>query len=119
MNLRWWGFLATLIAITGAAGIVFIITQIYPSPPIQGVFLFLLFITVSAAAIVPAAYFNHRFAISTWRKRDPNRLLRQGIEAGLLTVILTYLQWIRALDWTITAVLFGVFILMEMFFVTR
>ena len=119
MNLRWWGFLATLVAVTGAAGIVFVLTQIYPSPPMQVLLLFLLFVTVSAAAIVPAAYFNHRFAMATWRKRDPHRLPRQGVEAGLLTVILAYLQWIRALDWTITAVLFGVFILMEMFFVTR
>jgi hypothetical protein len=34
-------------------------------------------------------------------------------------VILAYLQLIQALDWTIMAVLVGVFILMETFFITR
>ena len=96
MNLRWWKFLATLISITGAAGIQFTLTQLYPSLPTQGLLLFLLFITFAAAAIVPSAYLNHRFAAKNWRRKDSNRLLRQGFEVGLLMVILAYLQLNRA-----------------------
>ncbi|RME45622.1 MAG: hypothetical protein D6796_10190 [Caldilineae bacterium] len=119
MSLRWWGFLATLVAITGAASLQFVLTHLYPTTPAQVLLFVLLFITVAAATIPPAAYLNHRFAGRHWRRQDPRRLWRQAGEAGLLVVVLAYLQRLQALDWTMAAVLLGVFILMETFFLTR
>jgi hypothetical protein len=119
MSLRWWGFLATVITITGTAGLQFVLTQLYPTTVTQTLLFALLFITFAAASVPPSAYLNHRFASKNWRKRDSHRLLRQAFEVGSLMVILAYLQLIQALDWTIMAVLVGVFILMETFFITR
>lgn len=119
MSLRWWAFSTTVIAITGAMGLLFVLTQLYPSPTTKFLLYILLFITFGAGAIPVSAYLNYRFASRQWRQRDPKRLIRQGFEAGLLMVLLAYLQLLPALDWTIAAVLFGVFILMETFFLTR
>jgi len=70
--------------------------------------------------MVPVSiYLNQRFAAKTWPQKDPNRLLRHGLEMGILVVSLTYLLLIQALDWTIASVLTSVFILMETFFLTR
>ena len=119
MNLLLWGFLAAIVAITGALGLQFVFTQLQPTAAAKGLMFALLFITFAAVTIPPSAYFNHRFGAKNWRRRDPYRLLRHGFEAGLLVVLLAYLQLIRALDWTIAAVLAGVFIFMETFYLTR
>ena len=119
MNLRWWGFLSTIIAITGAAGLQFTLTQLYPSTPTRILLFVLLFITVAAVTIPLFAFLNYRFGEKNWQRKDSNRLLRQAAEVGLLAVFLAYLQLIQALDWMIAAVLSGVFFLMETFFLTR
>jgi len=119
VGLRWWIFSATTIAVTGAAGLLFVLTLLHPSPMTKPLLLILLFITYGAGAVPVSAYLNQRFANRKWFQQDPNRLVRHGVETGLLIVILAYLQLIRALDWTIAAVLAGVFILMETFFLTR
>lgn len=119
MNLRWWGFLSTMIAVTGAAGLQFTLTRLYPSTLTQILLFVLLFITSAAAALPLFAFLNFRFGEKNWRKKDSNRLLRQAAEVGLLAVFLAYLQLIQALDWMIAVVLSGVFILMETFFLTR
>jgi hypothetical protein len=46
-------------------------------------------------------------------------LIRQGAWVGILGILLAYLQLIKALNWTIVAVLVGVFLLIETFFLTR
>ena len=119
MSLRWWVFSTTVIAITGMTGLLFVLTQLYPTPIARVLFLALLFITFGAGSVPLSIYLNHRFAAKDWLRQDPNRLVRHGIESGLLVTILTYLYWILALDWTIAFVLIGVFILMETFFLTR
>ncbi len=119
MSLRWWGFLATIVVLTGLAGLQFTFTRLIPTP-VTEVWLFgLLFITFAAMAIPFSAYFNHRFASKTWRQQDPHRMLRHAGETGLFVVLTAYLQRIQVLDWMVLAVLLGVFILMETFFLTR
>lgn len=66
-----------------------------------------------------SAIFNHRFARAGWLERDKTRLIRQGTWVGFFTILVAYLQLLRALNWTIVAVLAGVFILIETFFLTR
>ncbi len=119
MNLRWWGFLGTMVAITGAVGLQFVLTQLYPSALTQILLLVLVFITFAAVTIPVAGYANHRFALKTWRQKDPARLLRQGGEAGLTAGLMAYLQLVHVLDWTIAAVLIGFFVLMETYFLAR
>ena len=119
-GLRWWAFSATVVAITGGVGLLFVLNQLYPTSLIvRLLFMALLFVTVGAAVIPFSIYFNQRFADKKWLKQDPNRLFRHSIEGGLMVVILAYLQLIRALDWTITLVLISVFVLMEIFYLTR
>jgi len=119
MSLRWWAFLTTIIAVTGAVGLLFVLTQLYPTPASKILFYALLFITFGAGIIPLSAYLNHRFAAKKWRQQDPARLIRHGFELGLLATILAYLQLISALDWAIAIVLIGVFSLTETFFLTR
>ncbi len=78
-----------------------------------------LFFGSGAATIPIAAYLSHRFAKPNWLERDKTRLIRQGAWVGFLSILLAYLQLIRALNWAIAAVLAGVFILIETFFITR
>ena len=112
---------ATMIAIAGFVGLIYVLTQIHPdsTPAAQGLLFFLIFITVGAGAIPISTYFNRRFATPRWAELDPNRLFRHGLEAGTLVTLLAYLQLIQTLDSTMIAVLIGVFILMETFFLTR
>jgi len=76
---------------------------------------------VALGLVLERAWFflrtNHPGRLS--RVSQMARLLRQGIWMGLFGVIVIYLQLIRALNWTITLVLACVFILIELFFLTR
>jgi hypothetical protein len=119
ISLRWWAFSTVVIAFTGAIGLAFVLTQLYPTPTTQWLFFVLLFITFGAGVIPFSAYLNYRFAARRWRTQDRYRLLRHGLESGLLVVIVVYLQFIQTLDWIVAAVLVGVFMLMETFFLTR
>ena len=119
IGLRWWSIYALIIAATGLASIYFLLTQLHPSPLSETLLAFLIFMSASAFLVPISAYFNHRFAAKTWRKRDQHRLSRQALEAGILALVLLYLQRLQTLDWAIFGVLFGVFILMETFFITR
>jgi hypothetical protein len=78
-----------------------------------------MFLGLSSVTIPVSAYLNHRFARRGWSERDKTRLIRQGAWVGLFGVLLAYLQLIRALNWTIAIVLAGVFVLIEVFFLTR
>ena len=112
---------ATIIAFVSFLGIIYVLTQIHPesTPAAQGLLFFLIFVTFGAGAIPVSAYINRRFAASRWAEVDPNRLFRQGAETGILITLIAYLQAIQTLDTTMAAVLIGVFILMETFFLTR
>ena len=121
MRLRWWAFSTILIALAGGSGLFFVLTQIHPdSTPAAQLLLFaLLFITFGAITVPISALLHHRFAAKSWRKKDPNRLLRHAGEVGILVVALAYLQRLQTLDWMVAIVLLGVFALMETFYLTR
>ena len=124
MRLRWWVLLSTLLALVSFFLLRYVVTHIWPNGDAvfagpQILFLLLMFVGLSAGTVPAAAYLNYRFAKLGWLERDKNRLLRQGTWVGSLGVVLAYLLLIRALNWTIAAVLVCVFILIEIFFLTR
>lgn len=117
-----WTLLATTaIMIAGGVGLFFVLARIHPdsSAGAKVLLLSLLFVTFGAGAVLISAYLNRRFATDRWSEYDPHRLLRHGLESGLLITLLAYLQMTQVLDTTMLAVLIGVFILMETFFLTR
>ena len=124
MRLRWWVFGPILLTLVGFLLLRYLITQVWPNADAvfagpQLLFLLLLFVTLGAASVPITAYLNYRFANPVWLERDKFRLLRQGAWVGVVGVVMAYLQLIRALNWTIAAVLICVFILIEVFFLTR
>lgn len=124
MRLRWWLLLSIGLAGGSFLLLYYLYTTIEPNPNVilagpQLLFLLLTFFALSASTVPVMAYMNYRFAEPGWINRDKTRLMRQGIWVGLFGVIVTYLQLIRALNWTITLVLACVFILIELFFLTR
>jgi len=124
MRLRWWVLYSITVIAFSFSGLYYIITHFWPDPDTifarpQLLFLTFVFFGIGAGTIPITAYLNHRFARPDWLKRDKARLLRQGVWGGFLGVLLAYLQWLRALNWTIVAVLVGVFVLIEIFFLTR
>jgi hypothetical protein len=124
MRPRWWVLLSIIVATLSFFGLYYIVTSLWPNPDTvlaqPQLFLFtFLFLGLSGITIPISAYFNHRFARPGWLERDKTRLIRQGVWVGFLGIVLAYLQVIRALNWTIAAVLLGVFILIETFFLTR
>ena len=102
----------------------YIVTRLWPEPESylarpQLFFFFFTFLTLGAGTVPITAYLNYRFAQADWVQRDKIRLLRQGSWVGLWGVILSYLQLIRALNWTIALISAGVLVLIEIFFLTR
>ncbi len=119
MRLRWWALLGWLVAAVGGVGLWLLATRVWPDPVTELAMLVLLVMTLGGATIPPAAYLNHRFARPGWAKHDPFRLLRQGTWVGLLAGLCGWLQKNHTFNWTIAAVVAGVFTLMEAFFLTR
>ncbi len=124
MRLRWWVLLSSLLAFVSFLLLRYVITHIWPNSESvfalpQVLVLLLMFVGLSSGAMPVTAYLNYRFATPGWIERDKNRLLRQGTWVGALGIVLAYLQLIRALNWTIAAVLICVFVLIEIFFLTR
>ena len=124
MRPRWWVLISLVVAILSYAGLFYVVINLWPNPdailnqPQLLLFTFLFF-GLGSVTIPVTAYLNHRFARPGWLERDKARLIRQGAWVGFLGILLAYLQLIRALNWTIAAVLAGVFILIETFFLTR
>jgi hypothetical protein len=124
MRPRWWVLLSIVVTGLSYSGLSYVVNNFWPNPDTiwtQAHLLLLtfLFFGLGSITIPISAYFNHRFARSGWLERDKARLIRQGAWVGFLGILLAYLQLIRALNWTIAAVLAGVFILIETFFITR
>lgn len=124
MRLRWWVLASVFLAGVSFFSLYYVYTHVEPNPNIifagpQLLFLLLTFLGVSAGTVPVTAYMNYRFARPGWFQRDKIRLFRQGSWFGLFTVLLAYLQLIRALNWTIALVLASVFILIEVFYLTR
>jgi hypothetical protein len=119
MRLRWWAILGLLLAGLSGATLWLMVINVWPAPMLELVALGLMAVTLGALAMPVSAYLNHRFARRGWQKQDPRRLLRQGAWVGLLAGLYGWLQKEGALNWTIAAVIAGVFALMEAFFLTR
>jgi hypothetical protein len=124
MRTRWWVLLSVNISFVSILALYYLINYVWPTPeeifarPQLLLFTFM-FLGLSSVTIPVSAYLNHRFARKDWSERDKTRLVRQGTWVGLFGVLLAYLQLIRALNWTIAIVLAGVFVLIEVFFLTR
>lgn len=124
MRPKWWVAISIVVAGISLVSLHYILNNLWPNPQTifakpQLLLLTFIFLILSAGAVPIAAFFNQRFAAEDWFKRDKTRLARQGAWVGLFGVILLYLQLLRALNWTIVLVLAGVFILIEIFFLTR
>jgi len=119
VRLRWWVVLGLLMAGLGGVGLWWIVTRVWPDPITELAVLGLLAVTLCGLTIPVATYLNHRFAQRGWQAQDPRRVLRQGAWVGLLGVLLGWLKKEGALNWTIAAVIAGVFALLEVFFLTR
>lgn len=110
MRLRWINFLATLVAITGLAGLYFVFNQLPPTASAQVLLLALIFVTATALAIPMVSYLNLRFADAQWQEKDPNRLWRQAIEIGSLLDLLVILQlehWLNGVTFAFVVMLFA------------
>jgi hypothetical protein len=116
--------ISILVDILSLSTLYHIVNHLWPNPDTifaqpQLLFFTFLFLALGAVTIPVTVYFNHRFARPGWLERDRTRLIRQGAWVGILGILLAYLQLIKALNWTIVAVLVGVFLLIETFFLTR
>jgi len=119
VRLGWWALIGMLLAGLAGSGLWLVVTGVWPDSATEVLAVVLLGVTVGSLTIPLAALLNQRFARRGWRKQDPRRLLRQGIWVGLLAALYAWLQKEGALNWTIAAVIAGVFALMEVFFLTR
>ncbi|HMQ55270.1 MAG TPA: hypothetical protein PKE64_01940 [Anaerolineae bacterium] len=124
VRLRWWVFLAILISMISFSLLYYLLTYVWPNPNTvfaapQLLFFGVVFVGLSTAAVPVAAYLNHRFSKPERLQRDKTRLLRQSSWVGLIGALLAYLQLVRALNWAIAVVLVGIFVFIEMFFLTR
>ncbi len=124
MHLKWWVIISLAIAGVSFYALNYVVTTIWPNPQRiisqpQLLFLTFTFLGLSASTVPISAFFNQRFAKEGWFDQDKTRLVRQGVWVGLFGAVLLYLQLLRALNWTIVLVLGGVFILIEIFFLTR
>jgi MFS family permease len=119
VRLRWWVLIGLLVAGLGGFGLLMVVTRFWPNPAMELALLGLLGVTLAGLTIPVAAYLNHRFARTGWQAQDPRRLLRQGAWVGLLGALYGWLKKEDALNWTIAAVVAGVFALLEAFFLTR
>ena len=124
MRPKWWVIIAFVVAGVSFYALDYLVNTIWPNPQQffsrpQILFLTFTFLGLSAGTVPFSAFFNQRFAKEDWFERDRLRLVRQGVWVGLFGIVLLYLQLLRALNWTIVLVLGGVFILIEIFFLTR
>jgi len=104
-----------LLSWAGLAGLIFFTR----APLVARVaFFVLLFVALTTTFVPLAFYLNGRFA-KPEATTDPRHPIRQSTLAALFLVVCAWLQMIRALHWIVVALLLGVFILLETFFITR
>lgn len=119
MSLRAWVAVGVLIAGLSLAGLWYLITHTQPTEMMQAVFLVLVAVALIGLTILVAAYLNQRFARLNWLRKDPLRLMREGVSVALFGVLCAWLQKENHLNLTIAAIIGGVLALAEAFFLTR
>ena len=119
MSLRGWVATGLLATGAGLAGLLYAVTQTEPTDLMQAIFLALLSVLLIGLAMSVCAYLNHRLARPNWLRRDPLRLLREGVSVALFGLLCSWLQMERYLSLTIAAVIAGLLVLAEVFFLTR
>lgn len=119
MSLRAWVAVGVLIFGLSLAGLWYLVTHTQPTEMMQALFLTLLATALVGLTILAAAYLNHRFARTNWLRRDPLRLMREGVSVALFGVLCAWLQKEDHLTLTIAAIIGGVLALTEAFFLTR
>ena len=110
---------AVVIAMLSWAGLAWLIFFTRAPLPARVAFFILLFVGLAATFVPLAFYLNARFARAEAASEDVRRPIRQSAWAALFFVICAWLQMIRALHWIVAALLLGVFILLETFFISR
>jgi hypothetical protein len=119
MSLRGWVATGVLATGAGLAGLLYAVTQTEPTDLMQAVFLALLSVLLIGLTMSVGAYLNHRLARPNWLRRDPLRLLREGVSVALFGVLCSWLQMEGDLSLTIAAIIAGLLVLAEVFFLTR
>ena len=82
-------------------------------------FFVLLFFAVASTFMPAIAYLNARFGRFSTVRVYRVRFVRHSLQVGLFVIIIAWLQMQRVLNLTIALILIGVFVLTEMFLVTR
>ncbi|GEM_PF-1195594 len=137
---KWWLFISTTMAWASFLGLYYFWNNVCPSwntsvttsqgericlaqetPQILSLLFLLIFMFLgtSAGTIPFAMYLNYRFAKADWFEKDKFRLARQGAWVGLWCVSTAYLQLMRSFNWAIALALIGIFVLLEIFLLTR
>ncbi len=119
MTLGAWIAAGVLSSGLGIMGIWYLVMHTYPTELMQTLFLTLLAVTLAGLTLFIAGVLNHRFARPGWLRRDPLRLLREGVSAALFGVLCSWLQKEGFLSVTLALITGGVLILIETFFLTR
>ena len=119
MSLRGWVLVAVLVTGLGITGLWYIVVHTEPTDLMLAAFLTLLAVTLIGLTMLVSAYLNYRFARPNWLRKDPLRLLREGVSAALFGVLCGWLQKQGFLTLTIAAIIGGVLALTETFFLTR
>ena len=119
MSLRGWVLVAVLVTGLGIAGLWYIVVHTEPTDLMLAAFLTLLAVTLIGLTMLVSAYLNYRFARPNWLRKDPLRLLREGVSVALFGVLCGWLQKQGFLTLTIAAIIGGVLALTETFFLTR
>jgi hypothetical protein len=119
MSLRGWVVVAVLVTGLGIAGLWYIVVHTEPTDLMLAAFLTLLAVALIGLTMLVSAYLNYRFARPNWLTKDPLRLLREGVSVALFAVLCGWLRKQGFLTLTIAAIIGGVLVLTETFFLTR
>jgi hypothetical protein len=103
----------------GSVGIWYLVMHTYPTELMQALFLALLAIALTGLTLPVAGVLNQRFARPNWLRKDPLRLLREGVSVALFGVLCSWLQKEGLLSLTLVLIIGGVLMLTETFFLTR
>jgi hypothetical protein len=103
----------------GSVGIWYLVIHTYPTELMQALFLALLAVALTGLTLPVAGVLNQRFARPNWLRKDPLRLLREGVSVALFGVLCSWLQKEGLLSLTLVLIIGGVLMLTETFFLTR